>query len=370
MAVPLIDLSQQHQQLDRELKDAFARVVSSGGFILGEFVDRFEAELGEYLGAKHVIGLSSGTDALLVAMMAMDIGPGDEVIVPPFTFFCTASCVARLGATPVFVDISPRSFNLDPDHLEAAITEKTKAIIPVHLFGLPAKMPEILEIANRRGLRVIEDCAQAMGATLGGKRVGTFGDVGCFSFYPTKNLPALGDAGALCTDDAGLAEKVRMLRVHGSDKGYHYPLIGGNFRLDAMHAALLSVKLPHLEGWLERRRKIAARYTAALEDVPASTPVDPPPRRHVYNNYTIRVRSGGRDSLMAHLAAKGIGARVYYPIPLHLQPCFAEAGYARGRFPVAEASAEEVLSLPIYPEMTDKQADEVIAAVRDYFRAE
>lgn len=370
MPVPLIDLSQQHQALDRELKDAFSKVLASGSFILGDFVDRFERDLAKYIGATHAIGVTSGTDALLLAMMAMDIGPGDEVIVPAFTFFATASCVARLGATPVFCDVSPRSFNMDPDVLEQRITPKTKAVIPVHLFGLAAKLGDILDIAKRHDLWVIEDCAQSLGAEYEKKQVGTFGDVGCFSFYPTKNLPALGDAGAITTEDAKLAEKMKILRVHGSDRGYHHPLIGGNFRLDALHAALLSVKLPHLAKWLTRRRQIAERLTRELEAVPATTPMEIPPRKHVYNNYTIRVRSGGRDAVQAHLAAKGIGTRVYYPIPLHLQPCFKHLGHKKGDFPVAEMLCDEVLSLPIYPEMTDAQADEVIAGVRDYFRAE
>ena len=372
MPVPLIDLSRQHAALMPELRQAFDRVVESGQFILGPFVERCEQQIAEVCQARHCVGVSSGTDALLAAMMALDIGPGDEVITTPFTFFCTAGCIARLGATPVFVDINPRTFCLEVADIEGAITGQTKAIVPVHLFGLPANMQPIMALARRHGLKVIEDGAQALGARCDDRPVGPIGDIGCFSFYPTKNMPSLGDAGACVTDDDELADKLRKLRIHGLEPGkqYEYPIIGGNFRLDALQAAMLSVKMPHLSAWNQRRRQIADRYGAALEDLPVSTPFEPPERYHVYSNYTIRIRSGGRDALQAHLTACGIGTRVYYPLPLHLQPALAYLDCGRGRFPVTEAAAEEVLSLPIYPELTDAQQDEVISAIRDHFKAE
>lgn len=372
MPVPLIDSAAHHAALLPQLKEAFDRVIGSGRFILGPYVEEFERSLAKVCGAKHAIGVSSGTDALLVALMALGIGPGDEVITTPFTFFATASCITRVGATPVFVDINPRTYNIEAEDIEGAITERTKAILPVHLFGLPANMGPIMAIARKHKLRVIEDAAQALGAKYESKPVGAIGNVGCFSFYPTKNMPAAGDAGACVTDDNALAERIRMLRVHGLRRGAHYlyDAVGGNFRLDALHAALLSVKLPHLEKWNRRRRFLADRYGRALEDLPVSTPFEPPTREHVYSNYTIRVRSGGRDPVQHHLRAMEIETRVYYPVPLHLQPAYKGLGLKKGQFPVSEAAAAEVLSLPIYPEMTNAQQDEVIAAIRDYYRAE
>lgn len=370
MPVPLIDLSQQHENLKAELLDAFTRVLDSGQFILGPFVEEFEKDLAAYCQTRHAIGVSSGTDALLVAMMAMGIGPGDEVITTPFTFFATAGCIARLGAKPVFVDINPRTFGLSIEAIEGAITPATKAIIPVHLFGLSANMGPIMELAKANDLWVIEDAAQSMGAQYEGNPVGSIGHVGCLSFYPTKNLPTLGDAGACVTNDDELAEKIRMLRVHGSDRGYHFPHIGGNFRIDAIHAALLTVKLKHLPAWIQRRRQIADRYGRKMENFPLSTPFEPEVRSHVFNNYTVRIRGGQREAVRHHLDAVGIGNRVYYPEPLHLQPCFEYLNYKPGSLPVAEEAAGQVLSLPIYPEMTDQQQDEVIAAIADFFRAE
>lgn len=370
MPVPLIDLSQQHEQLGPELRDTFAKVIDSGQFILGPWVDQFETELASYCGAEHAIGVSSGTDALLIALMALNIGPGDEVITTPFTFFATAGCIARVGATPVFVDINPRTYNIEAADIEAAVTERTKAIIPVHLFGLPANMEPIMELARQHNLRVIEDAAQALGARYQDKSVGTIGDVGCLSFYPTKNLPTPGDAGACVTNDAELAAKIRLLRVHGADYGYHFPLIGGNFRIDALHAAMLSVKLRRLPEWVEKRRHLAERYNRRLETLPVGTAFEPEVRHHAFNNYTLRVRGGQRENLRHHLDACAIGNRVYYPIPLHLQPCFAYLKYKAGDLPVSEQAAEQVLSLPIYPEMTEAQQDEVINAIRDFFKAE
>lgn len=370
MAVPLIDLHQQHQDLLPELRETFERVVDSGQFILGPFTETFERALASKCGARHAIGVSSGTDALLLAMMALGIGPEDEVITTPFTFVATAGSIARLGARPVFVDIDPTTYNIEVEEIAGAITARTKAIIPVHLFGLPVDMGPLMDLARRENLHVIEDAAQAVGARDGDTAVGAIGDVGCFSFYPTKNLPAMGDAGAVTTNDDALAEKLRMLRVHGADQGYHFPLIGGNFRIDAMHAAMLSVKLERLDGWIERRRELANRYGRKLESVPVSTPFEPEALYHVYNNYTIRVRGGQREALRHHLDASGIGNRVYYPIALHRQPAFAYLGYGPGSLPRAETACEQVLSLPLYPEMTDEQQDEVIGAVREFFKAE
>jgi len=363
-------VNQQHENLLPELRDAFERVVDSGQFILGPHVERFERQLSERCQARHTIACSSGTDAMLMAMMAMRIGPGDEVITSPLTFFSTAGCIARLGATPVFVDINPRTYNMEVQDIEGAITDKTKAIMPVHLYGLPANMGPLMEIARAHNLWVIEDAAQALGAAYEDTPVGAIGDVGCLSFYPTKSLPAMGDAGACVTNDDELAQTMRMLRVHGADEGYHFPLIGGNFRIDALHAALLEVKLARLDQWIARRRELANRYGRKLERVPASTPFEPDVRHHVYNNYTIRVRSGQREALRHHLDACGIGNRVYYPIPLHRQPCFGYLGYGKGSLPAVETACEEVLSLPIYPELTDAQQDEVVAAVREFFKAE
>ncbi|MEX0885656.1 MAG: DegT/DnrJ/EryC1/StrS family aminotransferase [Phycisphaeraceae bacterium] len=353
-----------------QMEGAFAEVLESGQFILGPYVERFESQLAAFCGVEHVVGVSSGTDALLAAMMALGIGPGDEVIVPTFTFFATAGAVSRLGARPVFVDVSARTHNLDARMLEGAITRATKAIVPVHLFGLPADMAAIMKIARAHKLWVIEDAAQSLGARHDGRAVGSIGDIGCFSFYPTKGLSAMGDAGACVTNNAELADRLRMLRVHGSDRGYHFPMIGGNFRLDAVQAALLSVKMPHLDSWIRSRRRLANRYHHNFEDVPLSTPFEPDARFHAFNQYTVRLRGGQREALRHHLDACGIGNRVYYPLPLHLQPCFTELNYKRGMLPTAERAAGEVLSLPMYPEMTEQQQDEVIAAVRDFFAAE
>jgi dTDP-4-amino-4,6-dideoxygalactose transaminase len=370
MAVPLIDLSKQHQLLSVELQSAFKKLVKSGRFILGPDVEAFEQQLAAACGVQHAVGLSNGTDAILVALMALDIKPGDEVITTPFTFFCTAGCVTRLGAKPVFVDIDANTFNLDANQLEGAITKQTKAIIPVHLYGQAAPMDAIMAVANRHGLPVIEDCAQANGAKYQDQPVGSLGRIGTFSFYPTKNLPALGDAGAIVTNDADLAARIRKLRVHGSVDGNFYDEVGGNFRLDALHAALLAVKLPHLGSWVRKRRDLAERYNNLLEELPLATPFVAPEAYHAYNVYTVRIFGGQRDAVMQHLQANDIGCRVYYSVPLHLQPCFAHLGYRRGQFPVVEQAAQEALSLPIFPEMTEKQQDQVIDVLRAFFAAD
>ena len=367
MGVPLVDLKPQHAFLMPEFREAFERLALTGKLILGEEVESFEQELAGFCGVKHAIGVASGTDALLAAMMALDIGPGDEVITTPLTFFCTAGCVARLGATPVFVDIDPNTFNMDVTQLEGAVTDKTKAIVPVHLYGQACDMDAVMRVANARGIPVIEDAAQALGARYKDKPVGSIGVMGCLSFYPTKNLAGLGDGGAVLTDDDELAAKLKMLRVHGSRDGNTYPYVGGNFRLDALQAALLAIKLDHLTAWNLARRAIARRYNSLLEPLPVGEPFVAPGCYHVYGVYTIRVHGGQRDALMNHLIAEDIGCRVYYPVPLHLQPCFKDLGYGPERFPMAEQAAREVLSLPMYPELSRPQQDDVVGVIADFF---
>ena len=363
MKVPPLDLSRQHEPLLPQMLDTFRRIVESGRFVLGQAVEEFESQLADYCGAAGAIGVSSGTDALLAALMALGIGPGDEVITTPFTFFATAASVARLGATPVFVDIDPDTFNIDPARIEAAVTDRTRAIIPVHLYGQMADMDPITAIARRRGLKVVEDVAQAMGAERAGARAGAIGDVGCFSFYPTKILSALGDAGACVAMDPDLLERIRVLRVHGDTGGYHHVCIGGNFRIDALQAAMLSIKFPHLDEWNEARRTLAGRYGSLLASLPVVTPHQPPECRHVFCLYTIRVPDGRRDSLVKHLRSESVGFGLHYPTPLHLQPCFENLGGKAGDFPVAEQAAREVLCLPIFPGMTEQQQEAVVAAL-------
>lgn len=369
MGVPLLDLSAQHQPIREQIDHAIAQVIDANGYILGPRVEAFEAELAAYCGVKHAVGVASGTDALLVSMMAMGIGPGDEVITTPFTFFSTAGSIVRLGAKPVFVDIDPRTFNIEPGAIEGAITPATKAIMPVHLFGLAADMDPIMAIARRFGLRVIEDAAQAIGAACKGRRVGSIGDVGCLSFYPSKNLAGIGDGGAVVTDNDDLAARILQLRNHGLEPGTgcSYTMVGGNFRLDGLQAAVLSVKLPLLESYTEARRANAARYTRKFEEARLSTPSEPSDFRHVFNQYTIRVRDDGREPLRHHLSACGVGNRIYYETPLHLQPCFRHLGYKAGSLPEAEKAADQVLSIPCYPELSREQQDAVITAVRDFF---
>ncbi len=369
MPVPILDLTAQHAPIRAQIDDAIRQVIDDNAYILGQHVLTFEENLAAACGTKHAIGVASGTDALLVAMMAMGIGPGDEVITTPFTFFCTAGCVSRLGATPVFVDIDPRTYNIDVDLIEAAVTPATKAIIPVHLFGLSADMDRILRIAKKYGLRVIEDAAQAINARYKGKTVGTMGDVGCLSFYPSKNLAGPGDGGAIITDNDDLAQRMVQLRNHGlrPGTGYEFTMIGGNFRLDAIQAAVLNVKLPYLDAYTEARRAHADRYTRKLEEENLAPPSEPGDYYHVYNQYTLRARGSGREPLRHHLTACEIGNRIYYEKPLHLQPCYKHLGYKPGSLPEAEKAADQVLSIPCFPEMTLEQQDQVITAVRQFF---
>jgi dTDP-4-amino-4,6-dideoxygalactose transaminase len=383
VAVPLLDLKAQNGALEAKLREAFLRVTRSGHFILGPEVERFEQSLSEFTGARHALGVSSGTDAILLALMALGIGPGDEVLCPTFTFFATAGCVARVGATPVFVDAEPLTFNLDVQDAARRITERTKAILPVHLFGQMAEMEAVQELARAHGLRVIEDAAQAMGAGWRGRQAGTLGDFGTISFFPTKNLGALGDAGALLTNDDALAAQARIFRVHGMEPKYRHQVIGGNFRLDALQAALLSVKLPYSPSYAAGRQRNAALYTARLGALPGVLlggeggqekaalllPAVRAENDAIWNQYTLRVPGAGRrDALRAHLAAREIGSEIYYPLPLHEQACFAYLGHAPEAFPVAHRLAEEVLSLPIYPELGAAAIDEVCDAVAEFLR--
>lgn len=371
MQVPLLDLAAQYAPIRDAVVEAVTRVVDTQRFILGPEVEGFESEVAAYLGARHAIGVSSGTDALLVAMMALGLGPGDEVIVPTYSFFATAGCVSRAGATPVLVDIEPVGCNLDVDAVARAITPRTRAIVPVHLYGQGADMAPLLALAHEHGLPVIEDAAQAIGATLDGRALGTFGQFGCFSFYPSKNLGAAGDAGLVTTDDDALAARVRLLRVHGAQRTYHHETIGGNFRMAAIQAAVLRVKLRHLDAWTEARRRNADRYrrlfAAHAPGVPVTLPVELPGRRHIYNQFVVRAER--RDALKAHLQAHGVGCEVYYPVPFHLQPCFSHLGVPAGALPVAERAAAETLALPIFSELTEAQQQYVVETVAAFYAA-
>lgn len=367
--VPFFDLEAQHRPLAGELKAAFERVLASNHFIMGQEVEALEAELCRTLGFKHAITVSSGTDALLLALMALGIGPGDEVITTAFSFFATAGCIARVGARPVFVDIEPHTFNLDVRQIEAAITRRTKAILPVHLFGLAADMTSIMQLAKTRGLVVIEDAAQALGASHAGRPLGTFGSFGCFSFFPSKNLGGFGDGGLVTTQDDELADTARLLRAHGARPKYFHKLVGGNFRLDALQAALLRVKLPRLSTYAARRAENAAFYQCELAALRAEEKLRLPSLApgHAYNQYVIRTLS--RDGLRAALTRAKIGTDVYYPRGLHTQECFAGLGYQPSSMPETERATREVLALPIYPELTPAQLSHVCSAIRGYFGA-
>ena len=379
MNVPLLDVRRQNLPLEAELDEAFRRVLHSGRFILGPEVDRFESAAAEIAGAKHAIGVSSGTDAILVALMALGIGRGDEVICPAFTFFATAGCVTRVGARPVFADSEAESFNLDPDSIEPLITQRTKAIIPVHLYGQPAEMDPILEIARRHGIAVIEDTAQAFSAAYGGQPVGALGDFGTVSFYPSKNLGALGEAGLLVTNRDDLARTARLLRDHGASPKYFHSMVGGNFRIDALQAALLAAKLPHLAEYTAARQNNMREYNRALAGLPGRDTVELilpavlPDRTHIANQYTLRARRGKRwnwsesprDALGRWLREHGIGSEVYYPVPLHAQKCFEMYG-PQPSLPVAETLASEVISLPIFPELSAEERRAVVDAIFEF----
>ena len=365
MQVKLLDLPAQYLPIRNEIRRAIDEVCDQQALILGPHVEKFERALAEYCGVKHAIGVSSGTDAILCALMALNIGPGDEVIVPSFTFFATAGGVARLGAKPVFVDVEPSSFNVNPDLLARAITPKTKAVMPVHLFGQCAKMDVIDTICSTRGIPVIEDAAQAIGARRDGRKACAFGTMGCLSFYPTKNLGAFGDAGAICTNDDALADRCKKLRVHGSGHTYYHDMIGGMFRLAAIQAAVLSVKLKYLETWHEARRRNAALYDQLLANSNVITPRIDEGNWSIYNQYVVRIPSGQRDVVKQRLADRGIGTAIYYPLGLHEQKCFAHLGYKRGDFPETERACEEVLALPVYPELPEEQVRHVAKELRE-----
>jgi dTDP-4-amino-4,6-dideoxygalactose transaminase len=372
MLVPLLDLKAQYASIKEEIRAALDEVLESQAFILGPKVEEFEQKIASYSQIKHAVGVSSGSDALLVSLMALEIGPGDEVITSPFTFFATAGIIARLRALPVFVDIDPVTYNIAPEKIEAAVTPRTKAIIPIHLFGQCADMQPIMEIAAKYGLIVIEDAAQSLGAEYRGQRAGAIGHLGIFSFFPSKNLGGFGDGGMVVTNDELLCEKVKALRVHGAKPKYYHKIVGGNFRLDAIQAAALTVKLKYLDAWSQRRRDNAEFYDRRLAEAQPMDVVLPAAvyrkgedrNYHIYNQYTIRVKH--RDGLQRFLKDNGIGTEIYYPLPLHLQECFKSLGYAKGDFPNAEEAAGAVLSLPIYPELIASQKDYIVEKIREF----
>jgi dTDP-4-amino-4,6-dideoxygalactose transaminase len=364
--IPILDLSQEIELLWDELNTSIKDVLRSGRFIMGEPVKELEHEIAEYLGVKHAIALNSGSDALLIGLHALGVGPGDEVITTPFTFFATAEPISLLGATPVFVDIDPKSYNIDASRIEEAISSRTKTIIPVHLFGQPADMDTIMDVANSHDLSVLEDTAQAFGSSIGGHKLGTIGDMGAFSFFPTKNLGAYGDSGMLVTDDDELAEKARMLRVHGARKKYHNEMIGYSSRLDTLQAAILRVKLPHVDGWNATRRQIAARYDEYLGGLgDLVLPHEQFAECHVYHQYTVRILNGRRNHVKAALAEQGIGSMIYYPVPLHKLPVYESMNVA---LPESEHAAGEVLSLPMWPYLSEDKQMRVVQVLRDVVR--
>jgi dTDP-4-amino-4,6-dideoxygalactose transaminase len=366
LKVPLLDLQPQYAAIRADVLAAIARVCDAQQFIMGPEVEQLEAEVARALGVTHAVGVSSGTDALLVSLMALGIGPGDEVITPTFSFFATAGSVSRLGATPVFVDVDPVTTMVEAAAVRAAITPRTKAVIPVHLYGLCAEMDPLLAVARSSGIAVIEDAAQAIGATYKGRHAGTMGMAGCFSFFPSKNLGAFGDAGLVTTNDDGLAARIRRLRNHGAEPKYYHHEIGGNFRLDALQAAVLRVKLPYLVAWNESRRANAAQYRelfarARLDRV--TLPVEPPDRLHTYHQYVVRVPE--RDRVRAHLASRDVATEVYYPVPFHRQTCFAALSSSPDAYPEADAAAREVLALPVFPGLTSAQQAHVVSSIAE-----
>ena len=383
--VPLLDLKAQYVTLREEIREAIDRVADAQHFILGPEVEALEKEVAAYSQCEFGIGVSSGSDALLVALMAFDLKPGDEVITSPYTFFATAGAVARLNAKPVFVDIDPLTYNLDPAQVSEAITDRTRAIIPIHLYGQMAEMDPIMEIAREHKLWVIEDAAQAIGAESRGRRAGSIGHLGCFSFFPSKNLGGFGDGGMITTNDAEIARKVKLLRNHGYSPKYYNKVVGGNFRLDAIQAAILRVKLTHLDEWTEARQRNAGTYRRLFEEAELSInpmpsgsdrsslselsgvvlPTETSDGRHIYNQFVIR--SGQRDELMKHLKDRKIGTEIYYPVPMHLQECFADLGYHSGDFPLSESAANETLALPIYPELSEEMIATVVDAIADFY---
>jgi len=371
MKVPLLDLQAQYATLHEEVRVALERVFESQQFVMGAEVQLLEKEIAGYSQTKFAIGCASGSDALLLALMSCDIGPDDEVITTPFSFFATAAAITRLGARPVFVDIDERTYNLNPALVAEAITERTKAIMPVHLYGQCAEMDPLIELSHSRGIPIVEDAAQAIGAEDRDRRAGSMGTIGCLSFYPSKNLGGAGDGGMLVTNDPDHAQRLSTLRVHGEEKKYHHKVIGINSRLDALQAAVLRVKLPYLDGWTAGRQRKGQQYELMFDDARLGEQIEAPfvrsKARHIFHQFVIRVRDGRRDALREHLRARGVGTDVYYPVPLHLQECFAYLGYAEGDFPLAELAAKETLALPVYPELTDEQQAHVVNMIAQFF---
>jgi len=367
MRVPLLDLKAQMETIRAPLLQAVEETLTGGQWILGPAVKKLEASLAAYLDVPHAVGVASGTDALLVALRALGIGPGDEVVVPTYTFFASAGAVWNAGARPVLVDVEEGTYTIDTNALEAALTPRTRAVMPVHIFGQAAQMDEILALCSKRGIAVIEDAAQSIGGTWGTTPLGGAGDVGCFSFYPSKNLGGAGDGGLITSRRDDLAARVRSLRVHGESAKYLHESVGFNSRLDSLQAAVLQVKLAHLDRWSDARAAHAAVYGEALADLDGvSTPVDARRGRHVWNQYVIQIRRRSRDGLQAFLSERGIGSAIYYPRPLHLQPCFSSLGHREGDMPVSEAAARETLSIPVYPELSEEQQGHVINAIREW----
>lgn len=368
MKVPMLDLSEQYQGLRTEVIEAMDQVMSSSQFILGQNVKKLEADVAKYSNVAHGIGCGNGSDAIHIALQALNVGPGDEVITTPFTFFATGGAIVRAGAKPVYVDIDPVTFNIDPEKIEAAITENTKAIIPVHLYGQMADMERIAEIAKKHNLAIVEDAAQAIGAKQNGKSVGELGSAATYSFFPTKNLGAYGDGGMIVTNDNEAAEKCRVIRVHGSKPKYYHHVLGYNSRLDELQAAVLNVKFPHLDQWSSLRREKADTYTRLLKEKLGdlvATPVEKEGNYHVFHQYTIRVEK--RDELQKFLNEQGVSTMIYYPLPLHVQPVFADLGYKEGDMPESEKAAKEALSLPMFPELKTEQQEYVVAKIAEFF---
>ncbi|MEQ1761966.1 MAG: DegT/DnrJ/EryC1/StrS family aminotransferase [Pyrinomonadaceae bacterium] len=371
MKVPLLDLAEQNSQLRPEIEAALGRVLDTNGFILGSEVKALEDELAVYCGTKYAIGCASGSDALLLALMALEVKAGDEVITTPYSFFATVSAITRLGAIPVFVDIDPATYNLDVSQVEAKITDRTKAIQPVHLYGQCVDMAALREVSSKRGIPLVEDAAQAIGAEEDGVRAGAMSEIGCFSFYPSKNLGGMGDGGFMTTNDDALAEKLFALRVHGSKERYYHKWVGLNSRLDGFQGAVLRVKLPHLDSWTDKRKANADLYRELFTDAGLGEHVSPPFEqenvRHIYNQYVVRV-PGRRDELRAHLNEAGVGTDIYYPVPLHLQECFGYVGYRPGDMPESERAAAETLALPIFPELRPDQQNYVVDKIAEFFK--
>jgi dTDP-4-amino-4,6-dideoxygalactose transaminase len=369
MNVPLLDLQAQYASLRDEVRPAIERVLESQRFVLGDEVRRLENSVAEYCGAKYAVGCASGSDSLLLALMALDVKAGDEIVTTPFSFFATGSCIARLGARPVFVDIDPATYNIDVSQVADVITSRTKAIIPVHIYGQCAEMDPLLRLGERHGIPIVEDAAQAIGATDHGRGAGSMGAIGCFSFYPTKNLGGAGDGGIITTNDEQLEQRLKRLRAHGGITEYMHNEVGINSRLDELQAAVLNVKLPHLDKWSNERAERAAVYTQLLKEADLSfeitTPFVRPDCRHIFHQYVIRVPRY-RDAIMEHLKERGVGTKVYYPVPLHLQECFSYLGYKEGAFPAAERAAAETFALPAYPELSEAQQAYVVDSIRSF----